>query len=158
MWWRVRHFFRFLKRLCDWLPILWDDEDWDSNKLFRIMQFKISRIRKCIEKNQRHTCADRNVRDMRIAELYLDRFINDTFPIGNAYFCTCPLEMMIQDSEGATTFHFCNACREYLGTLESTRIRRKMKKGQRFYGMRSENQAWENFCKHFMKHSRKWWD
>src|SRR5277367_2665705 len=51
---RLRAFLRFLKRLWDWAPILWHDNDWSPEALYEIMRYKISRIRKEIEGAMRH--------------------------------------------------------------------------------------------------------
>jgi hypothetical protein len=64
---------RRTKRFFVWFPILWKDEDWDSAYLFEIMRFKISRIRKEVEKNKRHIGYEKDVRDMKVAEELLNR-------------------------------------------------------------------------------------
>lgn len=65
--------YRRIKRLIDWFPVIWRDEDWDSAYLFEIMRFKISCIRKEIEKNQRHVGCERDIHNMKIAEELLRR-------------------------------------------------------------------------------------
>ena len=44
--------YRRIKRLIAWFPIIWKDEDWQHEYLFKIMQFKISRLRKSINENK----------------------------------------------------------------------------------------------------------
>ncbi len=146
----IRYFFSNLKRLIQWIPIIWNDRDWDSSFLFSIMSYKISRIRKSIGKENRHTCAQKNCRDMRIAELYLNRIANGEENIQNAYFCTCTDHILKNG--------FCISCREYLGLLESIQIRRKrMKHPKKLQRHNAERALWDNFISHFSKHSRKWW-
>jgi hypothetical protein len=65
--------FRRIQRFIAWFPILWNDEDWDEAYLFAIMRFKISRMRKEIEKNKRHVGYQKTVRDMKVAEELLAR-------------------------------------------------------------------------------------
>ncbi len=146
----IRYFFSNLKRLIEWIPIIWEDRDWDSAYLFSIMSYKIGRMRESIGEEDRHTCAQKNCRDMRIAELYLNRIVDDDTPLQNAYFCTC--------SDNILDDGFCIACQEYLGLLPSIRIRRKRTRypKKRQYS-NHERALWENFIKHFSKHSRSWW-
>lgn len=72
-WYYFLSGFRRIKRFIDWFPILWKDEDWDEVYLFEIMRFKTARMRKEIEKNQRHVGYEKNVRDMKVAEELLAR-------------------------------------------------------------------------------------
>lgn len=153
----MKRFFRFLKRLWAWIPILWKDEDWDPSFLFRIMQFKISRMRKIINKNDYHTCAQMNCREMKIAEMYLDRLANDHIPYQNKYFCTCPDSHFQDRLDGCTDIVFCAACRDFLGIKRSDYIKRRKAK-RKTYGHPVEELMWQNFCKHFLRHARKWWD
>lgn len=74
-----RNGYRRLKRLIAWLPIIWKDEDWDPKHLFEVMRFKISRIRKEMESNKRHSRWQEDVRDMKIAEDLLSRLGSSDF-------------------------------------------------------------------------------
>ena len=86
----MNKFFRFVKRLYIWAPILWQDRDYDYTYLLRIMSFKISLMRKEISTNNRHTSAMETAKQMRLTELYLNRLADDTTSHCNEYFCTCP--------------------------------------------------------------------
>lgn len=72
-WHYFRSGYRRFKRFIAWFPILWKDEDWDSVYLLEIMRFKISRIRKEIEKNKHHVGYEKRVREMKIVEELLAR-------------------------------------------------------------------------------------
>lgn len=53
----ISHFrsrYRRIHRLIAWIPVLWKDEDWDPAYLFEVLRFKISRMRREIERNKRH--------------------------------------------------------------------------------------------------------
>ena len=50
-WYYFRNGYRRIKRFIIWFPIIWKDEDWDSAYLLEIIRFKISRMRREIEKN-----------------------------------------------------------------------------------------------------------
>ena len=64
---------RRIKRYIAWIPVLWKDENWDYAYLFEIMRFKISRMRKEIERNKRHVGYKEDLRQMKVAEELLRR-------------------------------------------------------------------------------------
>lgn len=43
--------FRKIKRIIDYIPILWNNEDWDYEHLLELIEFKLKRIKKCIRQN-----------------------------------------------------------------------------------------------------------
>lgn len=43
-----------VSRILDWIPILWEDRDWDNGYMISIMKFKINRMEKAIYKNNSH--------------------------------------------------------------------------------------------------------
>jgi hypothetical protein len=65
--------YRCIRRVVAWFPVLLKDEDWDPAYLFDILRFKISRMRREIEKNKRHIGYEKDVRDMKVAETLLER-------------------------------------------------------------------------------------
>lgn len=161
--------YRRLKRFFIWFPVLWRDEDWDSAYLFEIMRFKISRIRKEIEKNKRHVGYEKNVRDMKVAEELLRRFaFNGTY--SDFYYelseqlenaekkgkCVCPEEVYriepgeIDPKTGKKGFSrfvsyscaYCKARQSYWFKQEEI----KQKEDLDFLFM------------HLKKHVKKWWD
>lgn len=40
-----------IKKIIDYIPILWKDEDWDYYHLLELIKYKISRMKKCIKNN-----------------------------------------------------------------------------------------------------------
>lgn len=47
----TRGIYRYVIRVCKWLPFLWYNEDWDSAYAVQCMEFKLKHIAKCIEKS-----------------------------------------------------------------------------------------------------------
>ena len=43
--------FRKIKRIIDYIPILWNNEDWDYEHLLELIEFKLKRIKKYIRQN-----------------------------------------------------------------------------------------------------------
>lgn len=82
-----------IKQLIAWIPILWKDRDWESRDLYIIMKFKISRMRKLLERCSIHHSHADDIRHMKIAEELLDRLIKDDYFLiddANKDKCTCP--------------------------------------------------------------------
>jgi hypothetical protein len=76
--------FRKLKRIIEWLPILWRDEDWDYQFLVKIIQFKLRRMADCIDRNE--IISDhKKARQMRIVAGHLDRFQAHSYWDSNPY-------------------------------------------------------------------------
>jgi len=147
--------FRFLRRiqhLYTWFPIIWKDEDWDCVYLFEIMRFKISRMRKNIQKNKRHVGYAKVSQDMRIVELLLERHAFSDFYYENnkcnQEFCTCGDNKnfdTIERKDGLIEWinPFCEWCKL------SAKRRKRFKKEKDDFDL-----IWETI----KKHSQKWWD
>ena len=43
--------FRKIKRIIDYIPVLWDNEDWDVSNLLNLIDYKVSRMAKYVRKN-----------------------------------------------------------------------------------------------------------
>lgn len=43
--------FKKIKRIIDYIPILWNNEDWDYEHLLELIEFKLRRMKKCIRQN-----------------------------------------------------------------------------------------------------------
>ena len=69
----IRMFFANIKRVIKWLPVIWNDRDWDHTFILKILQFKIYMTRKHMEKNSYHVTYERDMKNMRIAEILLER-------------------------------------------------------------------------------------
>jgi hypothetical protein len=144
----IRRGKRRIKRFIAWFPIIWKDEDWDSTYLFEIMRFKISRIRKEIERNKRHVGYEKHAKQMLVAEELLDRI-----GFSNFYFdqsehmkemekdgkCTCPEETYAMEpyqydpkTGKPTLYKWINLSRDYCKKASSrwrkrTDIKRKLR-------------------------------
>lgn len=62
-----------------WIPFLWDDYDWDHVYLWKVMRFKIERMRKDQEEGQNHEDWKKVADQMRSAEFVLTRLIDDEY-------------------------------------------------------------------------------
>lgn len=165
-WHYFRTGYRRIKRFVAWVPILWKDEDWDYIYFLEVMRFKISRIRKEIDKNKRHIGYKKQVKQMKVVEELLSRI---AFNKNNDFYiklseqlrnfekqgkCICPEETFGVEPYfnkagkkiGSTFIDLsCFFCKKALS--------RWLKQEQD-----KENADLEFLFKHLKKHVKKWWD
>lgn len=79
--WRVRMFFRKVKNMFRWFPIIWKDEDWDSHFIFEIFKFKLKNQAKYIGSRDIHTRAKRDAEIMMLCVRLMDKIQNDHYGI-----------------------------------------------------------------------------
>lgn len=48
---RIRRIISKIKKIINYIPILWNDEDWDFEYLLLLLRFKLNKIKDCIHKN-----------------------------------------------------------------------------------------------------------
>lgn len=71
--WRIRMFFRKLKNLWRWFPVIWKDEDWDDYYIFEILKFKLKNQAKYIGDRDFHTRAKRDAEIMNLCVHLIDK-------------------------------------------------------------------------------------
>lgn len=77
--WINYHFFRRIKTIIKWMPILWKDGDFDSSYLFIIMRHKIKFMRDYISKRNFYVGAERDCEIMDLAIRLIDKVQNDWY-------------------------------------------------------------------------------
>lgn len=65
-----------VERVIGWLPVIWNDRDWIEGYIFTILQYRIKRARESMVKHSYYALADEYGRQMRVAELLLERLRN----------------------------------------------------------------------------------
>jgi len=79
----IRKQFRFAERLIRWIPVLYNDEDWDYDYLLRIIDFKLGRLRKVMVEDDIHYDAPWTVKKIDVIRGRMDRFLNSEKYIGD---------------------------------------------------------------------------
>ena len=77
-------FFRGIRNLIDWLPVVWKDRHWDDHHIFEVLKRKIELQRKYIVQANRHTRTNIDNRDMTIVLNLIQRVQDDYY--GLEYF------------------------------------------------------------------------
>jgi len=73
---------RFLKRIISWIPVLYNDEDWDYAYLLYIIDFKLKQIREVILDDDIHVDSSKTVKKIDIIRGRLDRYLNSEKYLG----------------------------------------------------------------------------
>ena len=47
----ISRIFQKIIKIFQYIPIIWNDEDWDYDYLLLLLEYKLNRIKKCIRKN-----------------------------------------------------------------------------------------------------------
>jgi hypothetical protein len=61
---RIKQFFRRIRNLYRWLPIIWKDQDWDHHFIFEILKSKLKHQAEYIGKRGNHLSAKRDAEIM----------------------------------------------------------------------------------------------
>lgn len=150
----LRRAIRRIKIIWHWLPIIWNDYDFDHYYILEALRHKIERTRIAIARNNNHTTAESDCKNMRIAELLIKRIQEgDYSEYRQADLCTCtdPLpDSWTEDVEVSPGFTrarwknpFCDWCQ-----LKSS-IKRSSYR---------EKYDWEYLFAHLNKNMKLWWD
>lgn len=69
---------RFVLRLFRWIPILWNQEEWDFGYIYPILKQKIKEIRKSVSEDTMHTedCVQEELEQIDEVLSYLDKYRN----------------------------------------------------------------------------------
>jgi hypothetical protein len=73
----IKVIFRNIKRIIDWIPILWKDEDWSDIGIYSILLYKIERTRINIDKNGWSVNSKKVAQNMRVAEKRIKKLLNE---------------------------------------------------------------------------------
>lgn len=71
--WRIRNFITSCHNLIKWFPTIWNDRDWDSTFILKVLQKKIEFQQKELVNANRHMRIELDNRDMTLALNLLER-------------------------------------------------------------------------------------
>lgn len=153
----LRTLYRRIKRFIVWFPVIWYDEDWEFDYILKILQFKISRVRKSIEKARIITDWKSVSREMKVAEDLINRQISDYYDDlrekiegeekkGN---CSCPEEVYTtvpcENGNLLVVFNYCKFCAKH----NSRWFKESQKK---------KKEDWNYLFQHMRDNMHTWWD
>lgn len=68
-----------IKNIIRWLPVIWNDVDWDTYYFYVILRTKLSHMEEYIRKEGHHIGNEKDADDIKIAINTIDRLIEDTY-------------------------------------------------------------------------------
>jgi hypothetical protein len=85
LWWKFegryyhKDFYRGIKNLIQWFPVIWKDRDWDSYYIFTILERKLTLQAKGISKRDIHVNAQRDAEIMMTCVRLMDKIKDDYY-------------------------------------------------------------------------------
>ena len=146
----LRKCVRWLTKVSQYARLLWDDEDWDYHFVLKLLQYKLSRTRKCIVKNRLITDANRVGREIWIAEKLIQRILDNEYTDYYEELITRTFgELVLKD--GHLT---CAKITDTLMEAEYHEALRHMVAHEEYL----LKQDYAYLLKHIQRHIRGWWD
>ena len=145
--WHVRLFFRKLFKVCAYVPVLWNNEDFDHGYILKLLRYKIKRTRNHIAKHQLHTEWQRDVWNMNYALLLLDRVMADDYFIDehHAHWEKWPMKFEVDEQGRHFSPSMSDAERADWEPLHQKTVQ-------------AEQDDWHNLWKFLDEHLKEWWD
>ena len=84
MIYKIKQFFRNIRNLIRWFPIIWKDRDWDDHFIFEILKFKLKNQAEYIGYHDRHTTAKRDAEIMMLCVRLIEKVQDEWY--GREYF------------------------------------------------------------------------
>jgi hypothetical protein len=79
IYFKIKSFFKRLKNLYRWFPIIWKDQDWDDHYIFEILKFKLKNQAEYIGYHDRHMSAKRDAEIMMLCVRLIDKVQNEYY-------------------------------------------------------------------------------
>jgi len=143
----VRGFYRSVRRVLDYLPVIWNNYDWDQGYMLQLFAFKLRRMQKSFENDKWHTDANKTARQIQICAFLLERLAGDELerPHWDEFYKTYPTFGTFSTDENG---------------YSSMRDREKW--GKEFKRLNDHDevvrkQDLELFWKIFSKNYQRWW-
>ena len=135
----LRKLGRFLLREIRWIPVLWNQEDWDFEYMYDLLEFKMKELRRDMSKDTWHDqkCVQRSIKQIDICLARLDRWRNWT----DYYYY--PMDDVYHEEQK-------NGCYQLKYTSEEN-------EKQRSGAIDFEMKNYDKFWKDFLAWHRGWW-
>ena len=135
----LRKFGRFIKRLWRWLPVLWNQEEWDYAYTYDLLIMKMKDLRENMSQDYWHDQKEvqRGIKQINICLERLDRYLN--WPDHYDY----PMEDIYSEPTEDGFIRMCYASEK--------------NEKQRLGAINFEEKNFRKFWKDFVKWHRGWW-
>jgi hypothetical protein len=76
---KIKMFFKRLRNICRWLPIIWKDQDWDYWHTFEILKTKLRFQSQHFRKHGYHVSSEREAQKMELCIRLIDKVQNERY-------------------------------------------------------------------------------
>lgn len=149
----LKELLRFIGRLWAYLPVILADNDYDYSSILKLMQFKIRRLNKHIEKHGHSLNSEKHCRRMWIADQLLTRILaGDYGLLEHERLCDKWGDMVFVKGIHGTELKHAKETPENREELNAD-VRRVMQSA-----LDQEEADWKAFWEYLSKYMRTWWD
>ena len=162
---KIKQFFRNIKNLIRWFPIIWKDRDWDDHFIFEILKFKLQNQAKYIGERGHHTRAKRDAEIMMTCVRLIEKIQNEYY--GTEYLNYNDSELIFIDSADYPNMyemiavekseHYDDYFKKYPRIAKQFTISDKGKKAFKIARI-NEQRAHKLLFKILEENITRWWD
>jgi hypothetical protein len=76
---KIKHFFKRVRNLYRWFPIIWKDQDWDYWHIFEILKTKLKFQSEYFRKHGYHESSERDAQRMELCIKLIDKVQNEYY-------------------------------------------------------------------------------
>jgi hypothetical protein len=162
---KIKQFFRRIRNLYRWFPVIWKDQDWDDYYIFEILKFKLKNQAEYIGKRGNHLSAKRDAEKMMLCVRLIEKVQDEYY--GCEYQDYCKLNIHFIDSKSypgmyeAETEVISESYNEYFKKYPRiyNQIKTEDKHRTAFYiGRENEERVHKLLFKILEQNIRRWWD
>jgi hypothetical protein len=162
---KIKQFFRRIRNLYRWFPVIWKDQDWDDYYIFEILKFKLKNQAEYIGKRGNHLSAKRDAEKMMLCVRLIEKVQDEYY--GCEYQDYCKLDIHFVDSKSypgmyeAETEVISESYNEYFNKYPRiyNQVKTEDKHRTAFYiGRENEERAHKLLFKILEQNIRRWWD
>ena len=156
----LKHFIHKVIQVCQWLPVIWNDEDYDFEYLLILMQYKLKRMKASMGNNRiiEHQELKNIIIEINKCISVIDEYKNAR-EIYEEYYEKCPVSIGYRSEPSKQT----NGCTTMVSINLSTGKKLTEKENQlyckwvrNFYNF--EQKKWEEIWDRLKENVQKFWD
>lgn len=162
-WWRwIGRYIKKIRKILAWLPVLWEDEDWDHDYILRVLKYKLIRTREEIKNGMGDEDQWRNPRVAEITEaidsidlLLKGEFAEAEFEAHYEKFGHIKMDIGPSSGRGAFADIYNEKCKDSPELREES-----SKEAMEIYDLEEKRtiEAYNKTFSFIAANIRKWWD
>ena len=147
MIWRIKRLFSKIRKLVRWIPVIWNDYEWDHCYFLQILSFKLKLMEEFYKSDKAISVDSKKLaKDMRICWLLCERLINGHY-----------LNMLDMQYHQTNFENFIAALNKGEATITSHTVSWTFNRWMKYEDY-MRKQDLDYLCKLLQKHLFSWWD